>query len=173
MIVNRADAVAVHRRLLSMGSDFDPAPAGSLAYNILRIRAGRPAVLELSADYIPLEVGLWDEISFSKGCYTGQEIIARMESRQRLAKALVKVALASMVAAPANVQAQQKLVGRLTSSVLAPDGKIYALAVLKIGSAQAGTELTIGTDDIAAHVQSYAGAPPPFILAESADKRSS
>ena len=57
-------------------------PAGSLTYNVLRIRAGRPGVgHELSTDYIPLELGLWDEVSFTKGCYTGQEIIARMESR--------------------------------------------------------------------------------------------
>ena len=42
-------------------------PAGSLTYNSLRIRSGRPAGLELSTDYIPLEVGLWDEISFQQG----------------------------------------------------------------------------------------------------------
>ncbi|PDW00422.1 CAF17-like 4Fe-4S cluster assembly/insertion protein YgfZ [Candidatus Viridilinea mediisalina] len=58
-------------------------------YHVLRIEAGQPAYgHELSLDYIPLETGLWDAVSFAKGCYVGQEIIARMESRGRLAKAL-------------------------------------------------------------------------------------
>ena len=86
------DAAALHKQLLAVGQRLGLQPAGSLVYNILRIRSGRPGGGELSSDYIPLEVGLWDEISFSKGCYTGQEIIARMESRERIAKAMVKVA---------------------------------------------------------------------------------
>ena len=44
---------------------------------------------ELGDEYIPLEANLWNDVSFKKGCYTGQEIIARMESRQKLAKRLV------------------------------------------------------------------------------------
>ena len=96
-------AAAVHRLLLREGSASGLTPAGSLTYNALRIRSGRPAGLELSSDYIPLEVGLWDEVSFSKGCYTGQEIIARMESRERLAKTIVKLDLSDMVAAPAPI----------------------------------------------------------------------
>lgn len=166
-IAKRDAGAAVHRRLLNGGADFGLRPAGSLTYNSLRIRSGRPAGLELSADYIPLEVGLWDEISFSKGCYTGQEIIARMESRGRLAKTLVKIALTSMVAAPAAVYAQEKAVGRLTSSVKAPDGQIHALAVVKVDSARPGADLTVGPDGVAASVLDLAGAQPPFLLQES------
>ena len=113
---------------------------------------------------MPLEVGLWDEVSFSKGCYTGQEIIARMESRQRLAKTLVKVGLASMVAAPAPVYADGNLAGTLTSSAQAPDGAIHALAVLKLRYAQAGSRLTVGPGGIEAEVLEFAGAQPPFVL---------
>ena len=164
LIVKRDAGAAVHRRLLSIGSDYGLIPAGSLAYNSLRIRAGRPAGLELSSDYIPLEVGLWDEISFSKGCYTGQEIIARMESRGRLAKTLVKLALSSMVDAPAPVYARNKPVGKLTSSAIAPDGQIHALAVVKVDSAHAGTDLTVGPDGVSARVLDFAGAQPPFVL---------
>ena len=58
---------------------------GDTLYELLRIEAGLAlAGSELSEDYLPLEAGLWDSISFSKGCYTGQEIIARMESRHQL-----------------------------------------------------------------------------------------
>ncbi len=164
-----ADHVAgahVHHLLLQCGGAAGLIAAGSLTFNCLRIRSGRPAGLELSTDYIPLEVGLWDEISFSKGCYTGQEIIARMESRGRLAKTLVKVALSSMVPAPAPIYALGKAAGTLTSSVQAPDGRIHAVGVLRIGSAQPGTELTVGKDGRAAKVADYAGAQPPFVLQE-------
>ncbi len=61
-------------------------------YEALRIGQGMPAFPgEISEDYIPLEAGLWDAVSFSKGCYIGQEIIARMESRNQMAKKLVQL----------------------------------------------------------------------------------
>lgn len=61
-------------------------------FDTARIQSGLPRFgYELTNDYIPLETGLWDDVSFSKGCYIGQEIIARMESRGRLAKKLVRL----------------------------------------------------------------------------------
>jgi len=58
-------------------------------YEVIRIESGRPEInREMGEDYIPLEANLWDEVNFSKGCYIGQEIIARMESRGKLAKRL-------------------------------------------------------------------------------------
>ena len=164
VIADAGTGPSLHRRLRQCGAEAGLIPAGSLTYNSLRIRSGRPASPELSLDYIPLEVGLWDEISFSKGCYTGQEIIARMESRGRLAKVLVKVDLASMTPAPAPIYAGQKMVGRLTSSVEAADGRNYALAVLRVDSALPGTALRVGASAVNATVINYAGAPPPFIL---------
>lgn len=164
VIASDDEALPLHRRLRQSGAEAGLIPAGSLIYNSLRIRSGRPASPELSLDYIPLEVGLWDEISFSKGCYTGQEIIARMESRGRLAKVLVKLDLASMTPAPAPIYAGQKPVGRLTSSVEAADGRIYALAVLKVDHALPGAALRAGESAVSATVIDYAGAPPPFIV---------
>ncbi len=164
VIAERGDAVAVHHRLRQDGAACGIIPAGSLTYNSLRIRSGRPAGLELSTDYIPLEVGLWDEISFGKGCYTGQEIIARMESRERLAKTLVKIELESMSPAPAPIYASGKAVGRLTSSAQAADGRVHALAVLKTGSAKPGTALKVGAEQVGARVIEYAGEQPPYIL---------
>lgn len=167
VLIAEGGGVALHRRLLQCGAAAGLRPAGSLTYNSLRIRGGRPAGLELSTDFIPLEVGLWDEISFSKGCYTGQEIIARLESRERLAKTLMKLALASMTPAPAPVYARQQPVGQLTSSVEAPDGRVYALAALKINSAQPGAVLSVGPGSVKATVVDYAGAQPPFVLRQS------
>ncbi len=61
-------------------------------YEDLRIRAGYPAAPnEVNEDHIPLEAGLKSAISFKKGCYIGQEVIARMESRGQMARRLVKL----------------------------------------------------------------------------------
>lgn len=163
LICSASHASHVHQSLLRLGVPAGLAPAGSLTYNILRIRSGRPAGLELSADYLPLELGLWDEISFEKGCYTGQEIIARMESRQRLAKTLVKLNLTRFVAAPNPVYYDGKVAGRLTSSVQSPDGNIYALAVLGARSAGKGTQVQVGEDRVAAEVTGYAGVQAAFV----------
>ena len=135
--------------------------AGSLIYNVLRIRAGLPSVgRELSEQFIPLEVGLWDEISFSKGCYTGQEIIARMESRKQLAKTLVKLQLSELVTPPAQLYAGERTIGQLTSSIAAPDGEIFALGVVKPDYAQAGQTLFVGDHKIEAQVNALAGVQP-------------
>ena len=71
VIAAQEAATEVHRRLLQRGAASSLVPAGSLTYNSLRIRSGRPAGLELSSNYIPLEVGLWDEVSFTKGLLHG------------------------------------------------------------------------------------------------------
>lgn len=164
LIVPLDSAVALHSRLLQCGASAGLRPAGSLTYNCLRIRSGRPAGPELTPAYIPLEVGLWDEISFSKGCYTGQEIIARMESRERLAKILVKLALSSMTPAPAPVFADGKEVGVLTSSAESAAGHIYALALVRLANARPGGILAIGPHQLEATVVDYASTPPPYVL---------
>ena len=168
VICSASRAAELHARLLQLGEAQGLRPAGSLTYNSLRIRSGRPAGLELSTDYIPLEVGLWDEVSFSKGCYTGQEIIARMESRGRLAKTLVRVALASYVPAPATAHANGRLAGKLTSSAQAADGTIVALAVLRVAFAAPGVALEVGENRVSARVIDYAGVQPAFITESAA-----
>ncbi|MEM9777050.1 MAG: hypothetical protein AAF902_20900 [Chloroflexota bacterium] len=63
-------------------------------FDALRIEHMLPRLrFEMTGDYIPLETGLWDDISFTKGCYTGQEIIARMDSRNKITKQLVQLDL--------------------------------------------------------------------------------
>lgn len=59
-------------------------------FETLRVEAGYPLFgAEFGKDSIPLEVGLKPTVDFEKGCYTGQEIIARMDSRGQLARTLV------------------------------------------------------------------------------------
>ena len=154
IIVPADGAAAVWSAISAAGAQ----PAGSLVYNMLRIRAGLPSVgRELSEKFIPLEVGLWDEVSFTKGCYTGQEIIARMESRQRLAKMLVRLYLSAEVKAPSDLYHDGRAVGQLTSSATAPDGTILALGVIKTPLAISGHLVSVGADDVAGTVIEPAG----------------
>ncbi|MBC8100616.1 MAG: aminomethyl transferase family protein [Armatimonadetes bacterium] len=145
LIAPSDSAAIVWAALLELGAAHGLYAAGSLTFNALRIRAGRPGIeRELSEDYIPLELGLWDEVSFSKGCYTGQEIIARMESRNRLAKTIVALTLSVNVTAPADLVHEGKRAGTLSSSVQAPDGVIYGIGVVKPSLAVVGQTLTVG-----------------------------
>jgi len=166
LIVPNEAAEAVWREILRIGQSAPLIPAGSLTYNALRIRAGRPGVgRELSSDYIPLEVGLWDEVSFSKGCYTGQEIIARMESRGRLAKTIIALELGSFVEAPAPLMLDGREVGILTSSVAAPNGINYGIGIVKVTAAIPGTILSV--NDINAHITQLAGVQPQALTETS------
>ena len=64
--------------------------SNNIAYEAARIEAGVARFPnEIDERFVPLETGLWGAISFKKGCYTGQEIIARMESRGQISKKLV------------------------------------------------------------------------------------
>jgi tRNA-modifying protein YgfZ len=152
-------------KILERGTAFGLTPAGSLTYNALRIRAGRPAAgRELMQDFIPLEAGLWDEVSFTKGCYTGQEIIARMESRNRLAKTMTQMRLTGFIEAPQTLYLDGKPAGTLTSSVQTPDDEILGIGFVKVPLAVPEQSFVVGETDIQAIVTELAGAQPPQLL---------
>lgn len=118
-------------------------------HEVLRVEAGQPAYgHELSQEYIPLETGLWDAVSFNKGCYVGQEIIARMESRGRLAKSMRGLRFAAPPALPAEpatplakLDVGGKEAGDLTSVVESPRHGLIGLAYVRTAHAQAGARL--------------------------------
>ena len=106
--------------------------AESEAYEVLRVEAGLPEPgREILDDSIPLEVGLTSAVSFSKGCYTGQEIIARMESRGKLAKRLAGLHLPQSAQPGAKLFQSGRTVGTLTSVVESPRLGWIGLAVVK------------------------------------------
>lgn len=105
--------------------------ADEAAFEFLRIESGLPRFgREMTQDYIPLEANLWEDVSFSKGCYVGQEIIARMESRGRLAKKLVQLQAVTPVEVGATLRADGKTAGTVTSAAVGPDGPV-ALGYVK------------------------------------------
>jgi folate-binding protein YgfZ len=118
--------------------------AGNEAFEYLRIESRRPRYgRELTLDYIPLETGLWDDVSFNKGCYTGQEIIARMESRGRLAKKLVLLQLEDLVEPGTDLQSGGKNVGTITSISDGPAG-VLSLGYVKTKAIEDGEPLLAG-----------------------------
>jgi tRNA-modifying protein YgfZ len=69
---------------------FNFSMVGEGAFNTYRIEQGLPiAPNELNDEYNPLEAGLEDLIDFNKGCYIGQEVIARLQTYNKLQKKLV------------------------------------------------------------------------------------
>jgi aminomethyltransferase len=120
------------------------APAGDQAYEWLRLKAGQPAAgHEVTDGYIPLEANLWPAVSFTKGCYIGQEIIARMESRGKLARRLTGLRLEAPVEAGAEARTEAGAAGTVTSAGVLPDLGPVALAYLKTAQAVPGQPLTV------------------------------
>jgi aminomethyltransferase len=108
-------------------------PLSEEAYQVLRVEAGQPEFgRELGDEYIPLEANLWNDVSFKKGCYTGQEIIARMESRQKLAKRLVGLRFEEAVTLPASLWIDDHEVGVVTSVAHSPALGWIGLGYLKV-----------------------------------------
>jgi folate-binding protein YgfZ len=99
---------------------------GWLAFNIARIEAGRPMFrIDFGPDSLPHETGLLKEtVSFTKGCYRGQEIVARMENLGHPAKMLVGFRAEAEPVAGAAVYdkpgAESAIVGAVTSSTFSP-----------------------------------------------------
>jgi aminomethyltransferase len=126
---------AVYAALLTSATPID-----SDTLDVLRIEQGYGAFgRELSQEYIPLETGLLDAVSFSKGCYVGQEIIARMESRGRLAKRLCGLQLSQPVTPPAKLVCDGRDAGDITSAAVSPRFGPIALAYVRTAYAEPGT----------------------------------
>jgi len=114
-------------------------------YHLLRIEAGLPApALELTDSYTPLEVGLETAISDSKGCYTGQEVIARQISYNKVVKNLCGLTLDAPVEVGDRVWVGHKAAGTITSATRSPRFGEIALAVIKRSSQEPGTAVVAG-----------------------------
>ncbi len=123
-----ADRDAIWEHLVRQGL----VVADEAAFDFLRIEAGMPRYgRELTLDYIPLEADLWADVSFHKGCYTGQEIIARMESRGKLAKRLTRLQPEIPIQPGDDIIQDGKKVGTYTSVSEGPNGPV-ALGYMKV-----------------------------------------
>ena len=136
-------------------------PVGDVALETLRIEAGLPRYgVDMDDSNVVLETGLEDEaVSYTKGCYIGQEIIARIHWRGHVAKRLAGLAFEDdrEAARGAKVRTTDgREIGRLTSTAFSPRlNKAIALAYIKYDYLAPGTKVRVlcsETDERAAFV---------------------
>ena len=121
------------------------APVGESAWRLLEILAGLPNIFAATAElFVPqmTNLQLVNGVSFKKGCYPGQEIVARMQYLGTLKRRMYLGRIASdQIASPADslfpASGSEQAVGRIVDAQPHPDGGQAALAVLQIASADA------------------------------------
>jgi folate-binding protein YgfZ len=165
-------------------TDFDPSkpapptatgktrtrPAGWLAFNTARIEAGSPLFhIDFGPDSLPAETGVLAEtVSFTKGCYLGQEIVARMQNLGRPKRVLVGLRMNDERMPIAGAQVMEAgeaggVIGAVTSSTISPMlGNIaIAFAVMKWGRHRPGEAVLVPAEGgrVPATVQSLVFLP--------------
>ena len=111
---------------------------------MLRILQGRPAPdRELTDDYNPLEVGLWQTISFNKGCYIGQETIARLNTYKGVKQHLWGIRLSAPAVPGTVITVGDEKVGNLTSYTETTAG-YFGLGYIRTKAGGAGLVVHVG-----------------------------
>jgi folate-binding protein YgfZ len=141
LLAPAGEAEALRATLLAAGA----APLEAEDLEALRILGGRPRWgAELDGSRLPMEAGLTREaISFSKGCYVGQEVVLRATARGRLQKGIVLLALPEGVSPGVKLLAGGQEVGWVTSAAEAPEGRV-GLAYLRRAYWREGERLAAG-----------------------------
>jgi folate-binding protein YgfZ len=139
---------SIAQELLGAGAALGLIEASGEALEILRIEAGVPKLgVELDESVLPAEAGLEHAISFTKGCYTGQEIVARLESRGKPGHRLVGLSFeaGACAAVGAEIVAAERAVGELTSACTSPAAGAIGLGFVRAANAEPGSVLQVGT----------------------------
>jgi folate-binding protein YgfZ len=128
-------------------------PVGEEAAECLRIERGRPRYgFELDETVIPQEAGLNDRaVSFTKGCYVGQETVARLHWRGKPNRHLRGLRLSAPAETGQELHLGERSVGRVASSTVSPLFGPIALALVR-REAEAGSVLIVGEEGITAEV---------------------
>jgi folate-binding protein YgfZ len=147
LIIPRTQLLTIAQRLTEIGKRFAAAWVGENAHDVLRVEAGVPRYgIDFSEDTLLLEVGLDDAVSFTKGCYLGQEVVERIRSRGHVNKRLVGLRLASKEQlSPGDlILAGDKETGQITSWTDSPAlGATIALAYVHKDHWHAGAAVDI------------------------------
>lgn len=158
LIVPTSTAAALWNDLLTRFGQPDPVQyskralrsIGWAAFNATRIEAGRAIFgIDFDDSILPLELSLKPRgISFTKGCYPGQEIVARMHARQQVARQFVGLKMeedALPVAGTAIYDQANNAIGGITSSTVSPilSNACIAMGFLKRPHFEIGTTVNI------------------------------
>ena len=124
-------------------------PLGWEASEVLRVEAGLAAFgAELTGSELPQEALLEDAVDYEKGCYLGQETVARLHYRGHVNRLLVGLRFSSMVPSGASLWKDRE-VGRVTSAVVSPRHGPIGLGYVRRQHAAPGQTLkTFVTDDL-------------------------
>lgn len=137
------DVSSVKEKLVAAGAQ----PVSPETFEVLRIEAGIPRHgIDMDETNVVLETNLEDAISYTKGCYLGQEIIVRIKHRGHVAKKLTGMKFEEPVAAGATVESDEgKEIGRVTSVTFSPKLKsTIALGYVRYEYLPAGTAVKAG-----------------------------
>ena len=149
LIAPAAEAPRPREALLGAGAFEVSADAAE----ILRIESGVPRFgAEMGTETMPAEAGIVeDAISFTKGCYIGQETVARLHYKGRPNRHLRGLRLSAPAASGAALRLGEKEVGRLGGAAVSPVLGPIGLAILR-REAEPGDELVVGEDGVTARV---------------------
>jgi tRNA-modifying protein YgfZ len=147
-----ADRETVYEALVEAGAR----PVGPASAEIVRVERGRPRFgVDLDESTIPQEAGLNERaVSFTKGCYVGQETVARLHYRGKPNRHLrgLRITDPTRPAAPGDeLRLGERVVGQLTSAVLSPIFGSIGLALVRREAAP-GSTVTLGAEGPAAVV---------------------
>jgi folate-binding protein YgfZ len=137
------DTLAVRDALLAAGAE----PVDEAAAEIVRVESGRPRYgVDTDDTTMPQEAGLNDRaVSFTKGCYVGQETVARLHWRGKPNRHLRGLRLSEPVATGTPLRAGDREVGRVASTVVSPVHGPIALALVR-REAGPGDTVAVGED---------------------------
>ncbi|MFA9270444.1 MAG: folate-binding protein YgfZ, partial [Baekduiaceae bacterium] len=123
------DREAVEAALFAAGAE----PVGEAIAEIVRVEHGRPRYgLDLDESVIPQEAALNERaVSFTKGCYVGQETVARLFYKGKPNRHLRGLKLSAPIVTGATLRLGEKEVGRLASSVVSPVHGPIGLAIVR------------------------------------------
>ena len=149
LIAEAAQGDALVERLASAGA----APVSDDAAEILRIESGRPRFgLDIGPDSMPAEAGIVERaVNFEKGCYIGQEPVARLHYRGKPNRTLRGLRLSGPAAPGETLRLGEKEVGSIGSSCLSPALGAIALAIVRREAGE-GDHLEVGHDGVTAEV---------------------
>jgi tRNA-modifying protein YgfZ len=149
LIAKAADAASLRDALTSAGA----VEVGVKAAEVVRIEAGTPRFgAEMGSETMPAEAGIVERaVSFTKGCYIGQEPVARLHYKGRPNRHLRGLELSAPAPPGAGLRLGEKEVGRVGSACVSPARGPIALAIVR-REAEPGAELAVGEDGVTARV---------------------
>ncbi|HXR76633.1 MAG TPA: glycine cleavage T C-terminal barrel domain-containing protein [Bryobacteraceae bacterium] len=117
------------------------------AMNIVRLEHGKPRYgVDITERYLTQETNQMHAVSFSKGCYLGQEIVERVRSRAQIHRVLTSVRVNCRVAPVpgTKLKVDGKDVAEITSAAFSPAlNEVVALAYVRVEQVQAKSEMVV------------------------------